>query len=218
MYTQAPGAEATEPSRDAPSPELLICHWPALILAPHHHAAATELTHLTHTLGGVHPTMNLPTHTSDSDYPHTHHTSVSTHATAFVDDLGTWLSYRPDNTDDGGYLDSEDDAQVADNMELIGTDLLVHAVRAGCVEVAQLIVGAMVSRAGVGVGALGVPAAGGEQAAAWLAAAARPAATRAVLPLLHAAMASGKADMLEKVLRCAGPSTHTHTHTHIHMC
>ncbi len=159
-------------------PELLVAHWPVLVLAAQQQAAASELSQLVQAMGGVSDIQDLPSEATE-------HAADARDASDFVQDLGAWLSYMSDA--------SPSDAQLAEQMASVGTGVLMYCIAHGMAEVAQLIVTAMAAECSSS------STAQGDQCAAWFLAAAKP--TDATTPLLHAAMASGSADMLEKVLR-----------------
>ncbi len=173
-------APATDQAATGSRPELLVAHSPVLVLTAQQQPAAAELLQLVQTMGGVSAIWDLPMQDAAD--------GVSD-AAAFVDDLGVWLSCMSD---------ASKGAECDTDMRVLGNELLVRTVGYGSVEVAQLVVSAMVQSS---ASAQAV----GEQGAPWFLAAAKPAAflyeEDAVSPLLHAAMASGNADMLEKVLR-----------------
>ncbi len=160
-------------------PELLVAHWPVLVLTGQQQPATPELLQLVQAMGGVSAIQDLPGQVTEP-------AADKCDASDFVHDLGAWLSYMSDA--------SHSDAQLAEQMASVGTGLLVHCVEHGMAEVAQLIVTAMAAECSTRSST-----AQGNQCAAWFLAAAKPADT--TTPLLHAAMASGSADMLEKALR-----------------
>ncbi len=186
VHLQAPASGQATP---ALAPELLVAHSPVLLFTAQQQAAASELTQLVQAMGGVSAIQDLPKNT---DSTHTDKTDAP--ASVFVADLGAWLSYMSDVCGDSGQTDTEQ----AQDMALLGRNLLLHCVRRGAVELAQMLVSAMLQASGDG---------GADAGAGWFLAAAQPAARTVggqpavVTPLLHAAMASGSADMLEKVLR-----------------
>ncbi len=151
-----------------------------LLLPADQQAAASELAQLVQGMGGVSAIHDLPSPDAADE---------ETDASLFMNDLGAWLGHAADVSSGTVH-----EPQVNEHMATLATGLLVHCVQNGCAEAAQLIVSAMVQSSGT-------QAAG--TAAAWFLAAAKPthAGQDGPLPLLHAAMASGNADMLEKVLR-----------------
>ncbi len=176
------------------APEVLVAHWPIVLFTPQQQAAAADLTRLVASMGGVSATRDIPTPTQQ-------HTATEApaarSASAFVSDHSAWLSY----TADAASPEHDADPELAADMTLVGTDLLLHCVRRGACDLAQLLVSSMVQASGVSDN--GVT---GDKPAVWfLAAAGNPAVhggeERTVSPLLHSAMASGRTDMLERVLR-----------------
>ncbi len=193
----APQALGSPTSATGSRPELLVSHMPLLVLPAPHQAAASELAQFVQSKGGVSayavlsaPSQNAVTESDAGD---------------LVNDMGVWLSYVYDSSNS-----TDCDENIRAHMEELGTQLLSYCVECGMVEVAQLVVAAMVHSSPRGTGEAGPTAAaagssvqhanGASAVSAWFLAAAKP-ESGAVYPLLHAAMASGSTDMLEKVLR-----------------
>ncbi len=212
-HLQAPRATGPtgEPAAGG-SPELLVAHCPVLLLTPQQQTAASQLAQLVQSLGGVTASCDLPLPSPAAAATPAATATITTtaaaaaaaaatpepDATAFVGDFAAWLAYMAGASDG-----KTSEPEIARKMALVGTSLLIHAVRNGAADVAQLIVTVMTecdsNTAQDEISAEGV-------SAGWFVAAARPEAGRGegdgdLPPLLNAAMACGNTDMLEKVLR-----------------